>query len=70
VNPQRHNDNVTLGWQEDQGAEWVNRAVSHFKTYNETAVLPIHGVIFYRYSTDHWRIHDKPAILNAIKQAA
>jgi hypothetical protein len=70
VNPQRHNDNVTLGWQEDQGAEWVNRAVSHFKTYNETAVMPVQGVIFYRYSADDWRIHDKPTILEAIKQVA
>jgi hypothetical protein len=70
VNPQRLNDNVTLGWQEDQGAEWVNRAVSHFKTYNETAVMPIQGIIFYRYSADDWRIHDKPTILDAIKQAA
>ncbi len=70
VNPQRHNDNLTLGWQEDQGAEWVRRAVSHFNTYNETAVLPIQGIIFYRYSLDHWRIHDKAAILEAIKEAA
>ena len=70
VNPQRHNDNVTLGWQEDQGAEWVRRAVSHFNRYNDTAVLPIRGAIFYRYSLDDWRIHDKEAILEAIRKAA
>jgi hypothetical protein len=70
VNPQRHNDNRTLGWQEDQGPEWVRRAVSHFNTYNDTAVMPIQGVIFYRYSQDDWRLHNKAAILEAIKQAA
>ena len=70
VNPQRHNDNVTLGWQEDQGAEWVRRAVNHFDAYNETAVQPIQGVVFYRYSMDDWRIYDKPTILAAIKEAA
>ena len=69
VNPQRHN-NGKLGWQKDKGAEWVKRAVKHFKTYNETATMPVTGVIFYRFSVDDWRISDKPDILNAIKDAA
>ena len=67
VNPQRHNDGKTLGWQADKGAEWVQRAVQHFKNYNETAVMPITGVIFYRFSVDDWRINNKPNILQAIK---
>lgn len=70
VNPQRHNDGKTLGWQTDKGASWVKRAVNHFKTYNETATMPVTGIVFYRYSIDDWRISDKPDILNAIKAEA
>jgi hypothetical protein len=70
VNPQRHNNMKTLGWQKEKGAEWVKRAVKHFNTYNETAVMPVSGIIFYRFSVDDWRIDDKPDILNAIKSEA
>jgi hypothetical protein len=70
VNPQRHNDNTTLGWQTDRGAEWVRRAVAHFNAYNERASLRIAGVVFYRFSVDDWTIKDKPAILDAIRAAA
>ena len=68
VNPQRHNDGRTLGWQENKGAEWVRRAAAHFKTYNEDALIPINGVIFYRFTADDWELHNKPSILNAIKK--
>ena len=67
VNPQRHNNMQTLGWQNDKGAEWVKRAYKHFKTYNETATMPVSGIIYYRFSVDDWRINDKPDILSAIK---
>ncbi len=67
VNPQRHNDGHTLGWQTNQGAEWVRRAAAHFRTYNEEALIPINGVIFYRFSADQWELHNKSSILNAIK---
>ena len=70
VNPQRHNDMATLGWQADKGAEWVKRAVAHFNAYNEAATMPVSGVIFYRFSVDDWRINDKADILNAIKAEA
>ncbi|WP_420630033.1 M23 family metallopeptidase [Candidatus Leptofilum sp.] len=68
VNPQRHNDNRTLGWQENQGAKWVRRAAAHFIAYNENALIPINGVIFYRFTADDWELHNKPSILNAIKK--
>lgn len=68
VNPQRHNNSNKLGWQENQGAEWVRRTAVHFRTYNEEALMPVNGVIFYRYSADDWELHNKPAILQAIKQ--
>ncbi len=67
VNPQRHNNHATLGWQTNQGAEWVRRAAAHFRAYNEEALMPISGVIFYRFTADEWELHNKPAILNAIK---
>lgn len=70
VNPQRHNDNTTLGWQPDQGPAWVQRSAAHFQVYNEHALMPINGVIYYRYSADEWALHDKPNILEAIKQLA
>jgi len=70
VNPQRHNDMSTLGWQADKGAEWVKRAVAHFNAYNEAATMPVSGVIFYRFSVDDWRINNKTDILNAIKAEA
>jgi hypothetical protein len=68
VNPQRHNDGHTLGWQANQGAEWVRRAAAHFRTYNEEALMPINGVIFYRFSADQWELHNKQGILDAIKR--
>ena len=68
VNPQRHNDNQTLGWQEDQGAEWVRRSAAHFRAYNETALMPITGVIYYRFTADDWELHNKQSILDAIKK--
>lgn len=69
VNPQRHNNNQTLGWQENQGAEWVRRAAAHFRAYNEEALIPVNGVIFYRFTADDWELHNKPSILDAIKNA-
>ena len=70
VNPQRFNDGQTLGWQQDQGAEWVKRAVAHFKAYNQNALMPVNGVIFYRFSQDDWAISNKQNILDAIKRVA
>ena len=70
VNPQRHNDMKTLGWQENLGAEWVKRAVAHFKQYNQDAAMPIAGIIFYRFSDDDWKLQNKPGILRAIKNLA
>ena len=68
VNPQRHNDGHTLGWQENQGAEWVRRSAAHFRAYNDTALIPVNGVIYYRFSADQWELHNKPSILDAIKR--
>jgi murein DD-endopeptidase MepM/ murein hydrolase activator NlpD len=71
VNPQRHNDMATLGWQEDQGANWVRRSIKHFRTRNQQqARLPIIGIIFYRFSADEWELRPKQSILNAIKAEA
>ncbi len=68
VNPQRHNDGRTLGWQHNQGAEWVRRSAAHFKAYNEEALIPVNGVIYYRFTADDWELHNKQSILQAIKQ--
>ncbi|MCA9945578.1 MAG: M23 family metallopeptidase [Anaerolineales bacterium] len=68
VNPQRHNDGHTLGWQENKGAAWVRNAAAHFRAYNEEALMPVNGVIFYRFSADDWELHNKPSILEAIKK--
>lgn len=70
VNPQRHNDGKTLGWQEDQGAAWVERTVAHFRNYNRRAEQPVTAVIFYRFDFDEWKLRDKPSILTAIREAA
>jgi hypothetical protein len=70
VNPQRHNDMKTLGWQENLGSEWVKRVVNHFKLYNQEAAMPVAGLIFYRFSSDDWELQNKPGILQAIKSLA
>ena len=68
VNPQRHNDNRTLGWQADKGPEWVRRSAAHFRAYNNEALMPISGVIYYRFSADQWALHNQPQTLEAIKK--
>lgn len=71
LNPQRHNDMQTLGWQENQGPAWVRRSVKHFQHRNQRqSRLPVTGVIFYRFSADEWEIRPKQSILDAIKAEA
>lgn len=67
VNPQRHNDMATLGWQPDQGPTWVKKAVAHFQDWNaKTSDLQVNSVIFYRFDGDPWALEGKKSILDAI----
>jgi hypothetical protein len=68
VNPQRHNDMATLGWQPDLGATWVKEALAHFRDWNTTTnELQVNSVIFYRFAGDPWALQDKGSILEAIR---
>jgi hypothetical protein len=57
-----------VGWLRDN-AEWVRRAVRYFREQT-----PVTGVVFYRYDLAGdqapFSLQDKPAILDAIKEAA
>jgi hypothetical protein len=58
------------GWDHDAQA-WVGRMYDHVQRWNQTpGAQYVHGVCLYRYQggADPWRIHDKPAILDALKQ--
>ncbi len=70
VNPQRHNDMVTLGWQHDQGPKWVSKVIEHFHDWNvaHAGGLEVNSVIFYRFSGDQWALNpNHQNILDAIR---
>lgn len=68
VNPQRLTNPGPSGWDAAQGAEWVKKAVAHFRKWNaNTNDLQVNSVIFYRFVGDEWKLHDKESILGAIR---
>ncbi len=70
ANPQRLNDNKTLGW-EPGNTRWVGECVAYLQEWNSrVGTQAVTGAIFYRWANDEWALEDKSLILKQIKTEA
>ncbi len=62
-------DGVTKGWEPDADS-WVRAMYQYVFDWNRgPGDQYVHGVCLYRYEGDEWRIADKPALLQALRES-